>query len=166
MAKGNKIDLRPLAPADVARIRRWPKYPKEFALLDYALRSGGWLDLYAASPANLRLGAWSGGRLVGFSLLTDITPEAAEFYIALHPAQIGRGVGREVTAQTLEYAFKELGLKRVYLKVRPWHKRGITLYKQLGFVPKGLKTQLIQGKPVRFRVMEVDKSAAAKALLV
>ena len=66
-----------------------------------------------------------------------------------------------MAAQTLEYAFKKLKLQRVYLKVRPWHKRGIALYEQLGFVAKGVKTELIQGKPVRFRVMEVDKSAAA-----
>src|SRR6266542_4446748 len=104
----SKTVFRPISPANVSRIKRWPKYPKEFTLLDYALRSGGWLDTFVDSPTTLRLGAWCGRKLVGFSILTDITPVAAEFYIALHPAEIGHGVGHQLTTRTLEYAFLKI----------------------------------------------------------
>jgi RimJ/RimL family protein N-acetyltransferase len=150
------VALRKLTRANVATIRRWPSYPKELRALDYALRSGGWLDTYAESETTRRFGAWEGRRLVGFSILTDITPRAAEFYIAVHPKHIGRGIGWQLTTAIMAYAFTELKLRRLYLKVRVWHKRAIALYERVGFVKKGRKLETIRGKPVHFLIMEIN----------
>jgi hypothetical protein len=57
------MDLRPLSSADANNIKEWPKYPEEFERLDYALRSGGWLDTFPESPATVRLGGWLHGEL-------------------------------------------------------------------------------------------------------
>lgn len=114
--------------------------------------------MFPESPTTIRLGGWTNGNLVGFSLLTDITASSAEFYIALHPAKTGRGIGRQLTEETIKFAFTKLKLRKVYLKVRKWHSRGIELYKQVGFVVTGEKEEDIQGSPVGFYVMEIGPS--------
>jgi RimJ/RimL family protein N-acetyltransferase len=155
MERSSKVVLRPLSPADVESIKQWPRYSGEFVLLDYALRSGGWLDTFQESATTIRFGGWLHGELVGFSLLTEISAESAEFYIAIHPAQTGRGIGRKITTEILKYAFANLKVRRVYLKVRKWHSRGIALYERVGFVITGDKIENIQGEPVDFFLMEI-----------
>jgi len=156
MTRPSKITLRPLSLADVERIKRWPRYSEEFALLDFALRRGGWLDTFLESATTIRFGGWLRGELVGFSLLKDISTDRAEFYIALHPAETGHGIGRKITIETLGVAFANLKLRRVFLKVRTWHTRAIALYERIGFVFTGNVKEDIQGEPVEFFVMEIN----------
>ena len=158
----SNIRLQPLSDVDVIAIRQWPPYPERLHDLDYALRAGGWLDEFPASPRTYRFGAWHIDKLVGFSLLTDIADSAAEFYIALHPHAIGDGLGKMITEATLDIGFKQLGLHRIYLKVRDWHTRGKALYEHVGFKTFGSHTQNVNGKTVNFFDMEIfaAKSAA------
>lgn len=153
------INLIPLTEADTSAITRWPPYPQSLCDLDYALREGGWLDQFPESTQTRRFAAWEDAQLVGFSLLTDISTADAEFYIALHPQQIGRGVGRLIAQKTLAIGFTEMGLQRIYLKVRDWHQRGIVLYESLGFKKTGCSIVEIQGQPVNFVNMEIWKFA-------
>jgi len=148
------IEIRPLSSADRAAIKRWPPYTGDFALLDYALREGGWLDQFPESAANRQLGLWQDGRLAGFSLLTGISDGQAEFYIAIHPGETGHGVGQRASRAVLEYGFKQLGLRMIHLKVRAWHVRGIHIYGKVGFVPAGEKTEEVNGVVERFIIME------------
>jgi RimJ/RimL family protein N-acetyltransferase len=154
------LQLRPLAAADAATIAGWPPYRGDAAPLDYALRRGGWLDTFPAGAKTVHLGVCSrrrsAARLVAFSLLTDITREAAEFYIAVHPDELGRGIGRRATELVLDHARRDLGLSRVYLKVRTWHERAIQLYESVGFTRTGETEVDIQGNPVHFLIMEID----------
>lgn len=154
------LQLRPLRAEDVDTIAGWPPYLDELAPLDYALRRGGWLDQFPPSPPTRRFGAWQGTRLVGFALLTDIANGRAELYLALHPHELGRGLGAAVIGHVLAVAFGELHLDTVYLKVRTWHRRGIALYQRLGFVTVAEKEFEIQGRPERFLVMEIARPAA------
>jgi RimJ/RimL family protein N-acetyltransferase len=130
------IQLRPLWPSDVTAINAWPPYPSQFEKLDYALRANGWLDQFPRSakpPAKtLRFAAWREGQLVGFAILTDITDTAAEFYLAIHPDHLRLRLGGEITQQVLSFGFREVGLRRIYLKVRTWHP-AFALYERLGF---------------------------------
>jgi len=150
------LELSLLTTADAEAIRRWPPYPPTFDQLDYALREGGWLDQFPAGAQTRRFGTREDSILVGFSLLTHITVADAEFYIALHPQQIGHGIGREITQRTLQFGFDQLSLQRIYLKVRKWHQRGIALYEGVGFKPCGEIVELIQGEPVPFLSMEIS----------
>jgi RimJ/RimL family protein N-acetyltransferase len=151
--------LQTLTSDDVAVIRRWPPYPPEFSLLDFALRSGGWLDQFPESARAHRYGAWSGNLLVGFSLLADIVDADAEFYLALHPDYLGQGLGKLITKQTLLLGFNSLGLSRIHLKVRNWHERAIAVYEQVGFKRTGTCVAPIQGQPVHFVTMEIFPDA-------
>jgi diamine N-acetyltransferase len=151
------VTLKPLTGEDVNVIRYWPPYPRELVDLDYALREDGWLDEFPESPTTRRFAAWDGTQLVGFSILTDIVDGNAEFYIALHPGWIGRGIGREVTNQTLAIGFEQLDLRRIYLKVRDWHQRAIALYESVGLRKFGMCVADVQGQPVHFVTMEIRK---------
>jgi RimJ/RimL family protein N-acetyltransferase len=153
------IELTPLASADVAAIHGWPPYPARVEALDYALRPGGWLDMFPASTTNRRFAIRSGGALVGFTLLVDIDGEEAEFYIAIHPAQLGRGLGRAATQQTAAFGFRELGLARIHLKVRVWHEGAARLYREVGFVLAGAKTLDVLGQPTAFLWMTLSRDA-------
>jgi RimJ/RimL family protein N-acetyltransferase len=153
------LTLDELTDTDALAIRHWPAYPPALRELDYALREGGWLDQFPAGTTTRRFAARDNSALVGFSLLTHITAVDAEFYIALHPQQIGHGIGREIAQLTLQFGFERLRLRRIYLKVRKWHQRGIALYESIGFKNTGAITEAILGEPVQFYSMEILRAA-------
>jgi RimJ/RimL family protein N-acetyltransferase len=149
------VAVKPLTATDVQAIRCWPAYTGRFLPLDYALRENGWLDQFPASATNRRWGAWRDGELVGFALLTNIQNEEAEFYLAVHPDRFRQGVGREITRKVLDLGTKQLGLKRIYLRVRDWHTDAIGLYKSVGFKElPGTQVNTVNGAPVTFVTME------------
>jgi len=153
------LTLRQLTTEDAAAIRLWPTYPPAFALLDFALRKGGWLDQFPESPRAHRYAAWRGDVLKGISILADIAEGDAEFYLALHPDHIGQGLGEWITRQTALVGFTDLGLSRIHLKVRDWHKTAMAVYERVGFTRQGTCLASIQGQPVHFVVMEIFPSA-------
>ncbi|MCI2424239.1 GNAT family N-acetyltransferase [Saccharopolyspora sp. K220] len=61
---------------------------------------------------------------------------------------LGRGLGSEATQLVLEYAFTELGLHRVDLRVLAFNERAIACYTTCGFVIEGREreTALIDGR--------------------
>jgi diamine N-acetyltransferase len=111
--------------------------------------------MFPQSEITQRFAVVADGTLAGFTVLTDIASGEAEFYIAVHPKLTGQGIGRIALQQTLRVAFHELHLSRIYLKVRSWHRRGITLYRSEGFESIGQKEELVQGHLVGFDIMEI-----------
>ena len=148
------IKLRKYRPADQAVIQNWPAYPAEFAELDYALRSNGWLAEFRDKPdADIYI-AEQNLEIVAFSLLAKTAPAEAEFRIAVHPDKIGRGIGRIFTSLTLEEGISTINLSRIHLIVRKNNARAIGLYKQLGFRESGDCVKTINHKTVQFLMME------------
>lgn len=153
------IALRQMTAEDSLIIRQWPAYQLCFALLDYALRSGGWFDEFSGEPGALFFIAEIPPKnTVGFTLLNLKGSEEAEFRIALHPQWTGKGLGREITMATLEKGFITLGLKRILLIVRINNPHAIKLYERLGFQKTGDRFHDIQGKQVAFYDMEITSA--------
>ena len=150
--------LRPLTPADKAAIEHWPHYPAVFADLDYALRPGGWLDEFSGRPRTWLYAADQSGVLVAFALLAETDAGEAEFRIALHPEQGGRGLGGMVATHTLDRAFSEIGMRRVHLVVRKNNPRAIRLYQRLGFAHSGECRLVVNRQPVDFFRMDLPGS--------
>lgn len=153
------IALRPLRPEDVPAIKAWPPYPPGFAMLDYALRDGGWIDDYGKDPATEILVAEDETGIAGFSLLMPVSARVAEFRIALHPGRIGRGVGREIAILALQHAFSDPERETIRLIVRKNNPRAERLYESLHFRHTGECTEPVHGEPVAFRRMEIDRAA-------
>jgi diamine N-acetyltransferase len=149
----DSVVLKPLTADDAFEIQSWPHYPPRVAALDYALRQGGWLDMFPESPTTRRFAAWQQGKLVGFSILTGNKTDA-EFYIAVHPERLKEGLGRKITNQTLALGFKKHGLRRIYLKVRDWYTEAIRLYESVGFHRFGTHVEVTNGVPVNFIMMQ------------
>ena len=151
------IILRPLRESDIPLIKAWPPYPDEFRDLDYSLRDGGWIDEYRGKPGTTILVAMEDGECVGFSVLSRDGPGKKEFRIALHPDWIGKGAGRIILRRTLEYCFADMTVTSVRLIVRKNNLRAQKLYTSMKFQATGECTEVIQGKPVPFFTMEIDR---------
>lgn len=64
------------------------------------------------------------------------------------PAKLGIGLGREAIRLVLTYAFNEVGLHRVGLRVLEYNIRAIRCYQACGFVIEGIERQaaLVDGQ--------------------
>lgn len=75
----------------------------------------------------------SSGSFIGNIELMDFTETEAELGIAITAAKQDLGYGTEAIRAVTGYAFDELGLKRIFLKVYPDNGRAIRVYEKCGF---------------------------------
>ena len=75
----------------------------------------------------------SSGSFIGNIELMDPTETEAELGIAITAAKQDLGFGTEAIRAVTDYAFVQLGLKRVFLKVYPDNARAIRVYEKCGF---------------------------------
>jgi len=155
------IVLRPVTPEDIRSIKGWPQYPAEFRDLDYALRDDGWLDEYGNRDDADILIADDAGEIAGFSIISRETGGKAEFRIALHPSRLGQGIGGVIARLSLAHGFFDPDIRTIRLIVRKNNPRAGRLYETLNFRKTGECTEEIQGKPVEFYTMEIDRKTFA-----
>ena len=90
------------------------------------------------------------GRFVGQARLTvSEVDNRARYAVGLFdPSVWARGLGTEITQLVLHYAFEELHLHRVDLRVLQYNKRAIKCYEKCGFIQEGVEREgaLIEGK--------------------
>ena len=156
--------IRELNQNEKQVILSWPKYPDPYQELDYSLRYGGWLDTIGTHPNCKKYGLYVKDELSAFSLVDLKTVENAEFYIAVKPDLINKGIGKEFCIQTLKKGFEELNLCRIFLKVRIDHAIGIHLYEKIGFKRIGETWENTNNKNVHFYLMEIFKSEFLKKI--
>lgn len=93
-----------------------------------------WIKRVIETPNEYRCAIEVDNVYVGNIYLTDITEESAKYHIFIGEKKYwGKGVAKEASKLILEYAFKTIKLKNVYLKVRYDNTRAIILYKKIGF---------------------------------
>ncbi|PWJ51154.1 Protein N-acetyltransferase, RimJ/RimL family [Quadrisphaera granulorum] len=147
---GELVQLRPLADGDLPLLDAWWQRSE-----DKALQAAVVVPRPAGS-ATEQFRSWSAndGRTadVGFSVVERATDElaghvtlwgatwwdrSAELAIILGPDHQGRGLGPDAVAVLLRYAFDELGLHRVALKVWAYNDRALAAYRRAGFTEEG-----------------------------
>lgn len=69
----------------------------------------------------------------------DTTNNSAEYAISTRKGAHGTGIAKRATLDILEYAFRILGLHRVYLNVRESNERAIAFYRKMGFSLEGIE---------------------------
>jgi nicotinamidase-related amidase/RimJ/RimL family protein N-acetyltransferase len=151
------ITLRVLLPEDIPFIKSWPPYPPEFSELDYSLRDDGWLDEYCRKAGTSILIAEDHDRIIGFSILSKCESGSAEFRIALHPDNLGKGMGKTITLLTLRQGFSDPAISTIRLIVRKSNPRARKLYEMVRFRNTGEYTLEIMGKPVEFFTMVIER---------
>jgi RimJ/RimL family protein N-acetyltransferase len=87
-----------------------------------------------------------GDQLIGFVSLRDVRWNQRDAWVAIGIGDAeywGQGYGTDAMRLALRYAFMELSLERVSLSVFASNRRAIRSYQKAGFVPEGLKRQVI-----------------------
>jgi RimJ/RimL family protein N-acetyltransferase len=135
------IRLRPLAESDLTVLYRWYQDPELWSHLVGSFQARDereaitfmrrWLD---NPSSDVRLAIDDEDRLIGQIAFTGLKDDEAELHIFLGEAsERGQGKGGAATRLGLSYAFQELGLKRVVLRVLQRNLVARRLYDQLGF---------------------------------
>lgn len=146
------IILKEMTNEHIQIIKKWPKYPPDFAELDYALRDGGWLDFdfYRA------FSAIEDNKIIGFTILWKEV-ESITIAIALHGHEIGKGLGYVVLYKTLQKCFSEYECEKVFLDVRKNNLQAKRLYDKVGFKVVSEHVMEVNGVMVPFFKMFIEK---------
>lgn len=147
MLQGERIRLRVLEPADARTIAGWHE-THEFTVLDGSpfptslAQTEAWLaGLPPPSFAQTVLGVINqAGDLIGYLSLRRMNPtdRNAEFGIALGPAHWNQGCGTDATRTLIRFAFAEMNLHRVTLRVADYNPRARRVYEKVGFKVEGV----------------------------
>lgn len=72
--------------------------------------------------------------IIGEVVLSDIEDGSCHYRICIYKkSNFSKGIGFKATNEIFRFAFEELQLEAVELEVFPFNKRGISLYKKMGF---------------------------------
>lgn len=86
----------------------------------------------------VHVGIFAGGRLAGHASLMSIVPgHQAEIGYWLAEDAGGRGVATRAVNALVDHAFDELGLRRLFLRVRVGNARSSAIARRLGFQLEG-----------------------------
>jgi RimJ/RimL family protein N-acetyltransferase len=99
-----------------------------------------WYGTFAADPNPYRWVIEFDGRFAGTARLHSLDEHnrCARYAIGiLDGALLGRGLGTKTTRVVLSFAFEELALHRVDLRVITYNERAIRCYRRCGFVEEG-----------------------------
>ena len=79
-----------------------------------------------------------GNELIGYSVLSTAAAEAHILNLCVDPDFQRRGYGNRMLEHQLDYA-RSIGIKRMFLEVRPSNHEAIALYENAGFTPLGVR---------------------------
>lgn len=150
LLRGEQVRLRATTDADLDPLVDW--WRRDDAAV---LQQGGVQHRPAASVREM-FQAWSRndspggagfsiddeeGRLIGHTTLWGggLPARVATFAIIIGPDAVGRGYGTDATRTMLRYAFDELGLNKVELRVWAFNTRALRAYEKAGFVREGVR---------------------------
>ena len=154
MLTGKLVRLRPLRVADRATSVRWRNDPEiRDNVLGYRFpvteaMEADWVDAVLKDQSRTRvvlaIEDKADGTFVGFVYLNGIDwfTRNAEFGILIgERSRHGKGLAREALALVAGYAFRDLNLNKIYLRVAAFNARALQLYRNFGFVEEGVQRQ-------------------------
>ena len=147
---GERVSLREFRQEDISGIRSWvtdiettktlggaymrPQTweQSERYLMNLLNGDVGGVNLVIADKESLRyLGQCS-------LMMVDNTARHAELAIVMCPVCQNQGLGQEGIALMLDFAFRQMNLNRVYLKVYADNARAVRCYEKCGFMLEGI----------------------------
>ncbi|HWK26855.1 MAG TPA: GNAT family protein [Solirubrobacter sp.] len=136
--RGERVELRPLAPSDVAALNAMIALPgvREWWGTDPAVGSQ---DGFAISVDG-ELAGW-----LGWYEETDPDYRHGGLDIFLAPAFQGRGLGREALRVAARWLFSERGHHRIVIDPAAANARAIAAYAAVGFRPVGVMRRYERG---------------------
>jgi RimJ/RimL family protein N-acetyltransferase len=110
----------------------WGPYGKE--------QAEGFLSRRDPDTVNWAVDELDGARCIGVTGLHDIDLRHRNCFWGIHigpPSVWGRGYGTEACQLATEFAFKHLGMEKVYLRVYEPNRRGRRAYEKAGYRVEG-----------------------------
>jgi len=140
------VTLGPLPGDSAERMYRWMCDPEISGHLGLSTepslaKTQAWIDRTAGDPSICPHAILLNGHHIGNAILDCIDPRlsTARFSIYIgEPNARAHGVGSAATRLALQYAFRDLGLFKVWLTVHVENARAIHAYLHAGFVKEGL----------------------------
>lgn len=135
------INIRPLRIEDAQISFKWRNDPEVFKytgntysnLITYETELN-WIKKVINNPDEARFAIEVEGRYIGNIYLTNINELSAEYHIFIGDKTFwGKGIGEKASLLIIEYGFKILNLRNIFLNVRHENKRAISLYQKIGF---------------------------------
>jgi len=152
MLAGKVTVLRPLRAADRVVSVRWRNDPDiRDNILGYRFpiteeMEADWVNSVlkdqSRSRVVLAIEDRRDGALVGFVYLNNLDwfSRNAEFGVLIGEREKqGKGFAREALELVVRYAFQELNLHKIYLRVVSFNKRALELYRTFGFAQEGVQ---------------------------
>lgn len=148
---GPRVTLRAPRPEDAADRLRYGRDPEFVRMVGGSVRTmtpltaeeaAGWVEHLAAEPYG-----WAviyEGRCIGVARLHSPAPadRRVRYAVGIYdPACRGLGLGQEITRLVLRFAFGELGLHRVDLRVLAFNARAMACYARCGFRVEGIERE-------------------------
>ncbi|MEW6725097.1 MAG: GNAT family protein [Bacillota bacterium] len=145
MLAGDRIQIRPLDGADIAALLLWDDDPEITEFIGKKFPNLGMVQEWITALSHRTRRAFAiengNGELIGELELTDIQwgSGRAELVVVIgERANWGKGLGTEAVRLALRYAFEEVGLREVWLRVYRRNRRAIRCYEKCGFRKEGI----------------------------
>ncbi len=142
---GERVTIRPLKVEDVFYMRKWG-YHDNPLLSDYNFPTMAdnevhtWYKYKTLPWFNRYFGVLNEENiLIGYMGIKNIKKVKKEstLGIVFDPNYVDKGYGSETLRVFLNYYFKQLKMKRMYLEVAEFNKRAYKAYENIGFKPVG-----------------------------
>jgi diamine N-acetyltransferase len=154
MLVGEKVILRPLERSDLSLVAAWrndPEVRKHFFSPYLIAQSGqeSWYEDYLRRRDSLIyiVSDREKDARVGMVGLDHIDPrnQSAEYgrMLIADPASRGKGYARDATMTLIHYAFHDLNLHRIYLRVFADNAEALKLYERCGFEREGTERDAV-----------------------
>lgn len=162
----NEVTIRPITYDDTENIVKWRN--SEYVnsrFIDRRLFTKesheAWLKTYVEAGKAAQFIILLNGEAVGSVYLRDIDPDKKEaeygIFIGEESAR-GKGVGTKSAKLILKYAFEELGLKKIFLRVFKDNPGAVRSYEKAGFkIIDRVDTLTIDGETLEVIFMELEK---------
>lgn len=137
-----KVTIRPLIEEDAYTSVKWRNDPDVFKYTGNTYKHEikienelEWIRKVIAIANDYRCAILADGVYVGNIYLTDIDGISAHYHIFIGNKNYwGKGVAKQASQLLLDYAFHNLKLENVQLRVRKENVSAFMLYQKLGFV--------------------------------
>lgn len=148
--KGSRINLRTLKMSDATSLQKYandrtvgrfiPHFPYPYRLRHAEkFIKGTWKKLHDKTYYELGIEYKATGEIIGMMSITKVDRQNknAEIGYWLAKSYRGKGIGNEALIMALDYAFKKLKMKRLYIKCFHVNKASAALAKSAGFKYEG-----------------------------
>lgn len=145
MKRERKMRVEKLSKDHLQTRYEWLNHPRIFQHMNMQypislLETEAWYNRIYNNPNRIDLVFFEDNSIVAMTGLTSISAVdgLAEFYIMVSPNYQSKGIGSKSTIYTINYAFYNFNIHKIYLYTNNFNEKANGLYEKLGFSLEGV----------------------------